>query len=70
MHIALSAIRTCFDSASAAEYTATVPMPSFRHDLNMRHAISPLSATINLVGRFIAADPGQLSESDIRRVNR
>ncbi len=41
MHTSSSAKRTCSDSRSASEYTATVSMPSSWHARMMRRAISP-----------------------------
>src|SRR3979411_666680 len=41
MHTSSSAKRTCSDSRSASEYTATVSTPSSRHARMMRSAISP-----------------------------
>ena len=41
MHTSSSAKRTCSDSRSASEYTATVCTPSSRHARITRSAISP-----------------------------
>ena len=41
MQTASSAKRTCSESASAVEWTATVPMPSSRQARMTRSAISP-----------------------------
>src|ERR1700761_2931479 len=45
MQIASSAKRTCSELRSASLYTATVRMPSSRHALITRNAISPRLAT-------------------------
>src|SRR5258706_13224492 len=53
MHTSSSANRTCSDSRSASEYTATVCTPSSRHARMMRSAISPRLAIrtfLNIVG--------------------
>jgi hypothetical protein len=42
---AASTEATCGDSASASEYTATVPMPASEQERNTRRAISPRLAT-------------------------
>src|SRR3954466_9524114 len=63
MQTSSSAKRTCRDSRSASEYTATVWMPSSRHARMTRSAISPRLAIRTFLnispsrGRF-AFEPG------------
>src|SRR5687768_14296833 len=55
MHTSSSAKRTCSDSRSASEYTATVWIPSSRQARITRSAISPRFAIrtfLNIQGRY------------------
>src|SRR5215208_3801184 len=76
MQMASSAKRTCRDSASAVEWTATVPMPSSRQARITRSAISPRFAMrtflnmSGLSGGRLARDDAEerLAELHRRRV--
>src|SRR3546814_10543474 len=73
-----SARRTCIDSVSAVEWTATVAMPRSRHARWMRSAISPRFAIRilrntgapfgNVGGRCSLDDHQQLAEFERRAV--
>src|ERR671933_1094034 len=68
MHTSSSANRTCSDSRSASEYTATVSMPSSRQARMTRSAISPRLAmrTLRNIARYDAARARALTVLEAR----
>src|SRR5918992_5452349 len=60
MHTLSSARRTCMAFSSAVECTATVEMPSSRHALITRSAISPLFA-IRILSNMLFDDQQRLA---------
>src|SRR5215203_2981602 len=70
MHTSSSANRTCSDSRSASEYTATVCTPSSRHARMTRSAISPRLAmrTFLNTGASRSRRPSDLAQDLLKHV--